>query len=241
LAFAAAVFKGEKQLDECPRLKKEVIEKYADRAAVRLPVETQAEQALAQLKENVAALDLAWSANRLGLDFEDGKLIIKCLGKDVGVDAKGNIITDIHVHSWITIPILNYIIRGAGVPPSGEWVPFRELEGGKTWYRLFGQRCERPLKNVADYYTDLFEDMIRLFEGRQVGNHYESDISLVLQPLPKMPILICYWRPDDRLESDLNIFFDATAAQNLNIESIFTLSTGLVRMFEKIALRHGQL
>jgi hypothetical protein len=46
---------------------------------------------------------------------------------------------------------------------------------------------------------------------------------------------------DDGLESDLNIFFDSTAEQNLNIESIFTLSTGLVRMFEKLALRHGQL
>ncbi|MBW2172383.1 MAG: DUF3786 domain-containing protein, partial [Deltaproteobacteria bacterium] len=62
-----------------------------------------------------------------------------------------------------------------------------------------------------------------------------------LHPLPKVPILICYWKPDDGLESELNIFFDSTAEQNLNIESIFTLSTGLVRMLEKIALRHGQV
>ena len=71
-------------------------------------------------------------------------------------------------------------------------------------------------------------------------NHYASDISLVLYPLPKVPILICYWKPEDGLESELNVFFDATAEENLNIESIFMLGTGLVRMFEKIALRHGQ-
>ena len=78
--------------------------------------------------------------------------------------------------------------------------------------------------------------MIRLFEGRQVENHYASDISLVLHPLPKVPILICYWKPENGLESDLNIFFDSTAEQNLNIESIFTLGTGLVHVMPSATL-----
>ncbi|MBW1837368.1 MAG: DUF3786 domain-containing protein, partial [Deltaproteobacteria bacterium] len=78
-----------------------------------------------------------------------------------------------------------------------------------------------------------------IFNGRQVENHYASDIALVLHPLPRVPILICYWYPEDDLESSLNIFFDSTAEDNLNIESIWALATGLVRMFEKIALRHG--
>ena len=33
---------------------------------------------------------------------------------------------------------------------SGKWVPFRELEHGKTWNPLFEQRCEKPLKRIAD-------------------------------------------------------------------------------------------
>ncbi len=92
---------------------------------------------------------------------------------------------------------------------------------------------------MADSHTDLFEDMMQLFNGRQVDNHYSSDISLVLHPLPKVPLLICYWKPEDDLASDLNIFFDSNAEENLNIESIYTLGAGLVIMFEKLALRHG--
>jgi hypothetical protein len=125
------------------------------------------------------------------------------------------------------------------VPVSGKWVPFREHKGGKKWHRLFGQRCEKPLKKIADTYTDLFNDMLHIFNGRQVENHYQSDISLVLHPLPLVPILICYWKPEDGLESSLNIFFDSTAEDNLNIESIYALATGLVRMFEKVTLTHG--
>jgi hypothetical protein len=242
LAFAAAVFRGEKQLDECPNLESEIIERYGGKAANQTTLEQEADAAIEHLKKKLNTIDLPSSAQRLGAKFSDGKLTIKILGKDFSVDADGNITTDIHVHSWITIPVLNYILNTAGIPVSGKWVPFRELEGGKTWYRLFGQRCEKPLKKVADTYTDLFEDMIQLFNGRQVENHYASDISLVLHPLPKVPILICYWKPEpeDGLESNLNIFFDLTAEENLNIESIYTLTTGLTIMFEKLALRHGQ-
>ena len=239
LAFAVAVFQGQKRLDECPQLDRKIIEKHGQVAVKQKSSEQMQDESIEHLKRKITTIDLHLSAQRLGASFSDKKLTIKCLGKDFSVDNKGNIFTDIHVHSWIAVPVLNYIITGAGAPVSGTWVPFRELEGGKTWYRLFAQRCEKPLKKVADTYTDLFEDMIHLFNGRQVEKHYTSDISLVLHPLPKVPILICYWKPEDDLESDLNIFFDSKVEENLNIESIYTLATGLVMMFEKLALRHG--
>lgn len=241
MAFAAAVFQGQKQLDECPHLDQEILERYGGKSAAAVPLDQDMWDLIEKLKKDIPDIDLRKAARRLGAGFSDDKLTIKCLGKDFSVDTRGNIFTDIHVHPWIAIPVLNYIASGAGVAVSGKWVPFRELEGGKKWYRLFGQRCEKPLKRVADIYTDLFEDMIHLFNGKQVQNHYQSDISLVLHPLPKVPILICYWRPEDGMESDLNLFFDSTAEENLNIESIYTLGAGLVIMFEKLALRHGQL
>ena len=239
LAFAAAVFKGQKQLDECPHLDSDIIERLGGKTEERVTAEQAQDEAMEQLKTKITTIDLASAAQRLGARFSDNKLTIKVCGKDFSVDSKGKLFSEIHIHPWITGPVLNYIIEGTGRPVSGRWVPFRELEGGKTWYRLFGQRCENPLKKVADTYTDLFEDMIHLFNGKQVEHHYASDIALVLHPLPKVPILICYWKPDDGLESSLNVFFDSTAEENLNIESLYALGTGLTRMFEKIALRHG--
>jgi len=239
LAFAAAVFQGQKRLDECPQLDRAIADRYGGVDDNQMPLEQMQYESIEHLKKKIAKIDLSASAQRLGEKFSNEKLTIKCLGKDFSVDTNGNISTDIHVHSWIAVPALTYILEGAGTPVSGTWVPFRELEGGKTWYRLFAQRCEKPLKKVADTYTDLFEDMIHLFNGRQVEKHYRSDISLVLHPLPKVPLLICYWKPEDDLESDLNIFFDSKVEENLNIESIYTLATGLVIMFEKLALRHG--
>ena len=239
MAFAAAVFTGKRQLDECPYLDRDIVEQFGGRTEKRKPIEQDLDKSVEQLKRKILTIDLSSSAQRLGARFSGDKLTIKVLGKDFSVDSKGNLSSDIHIHPWVTIPILSYILGSSGIPVSGQWVPFRELKNGKTWYRLFEQRCEKPLKRVADRYTDLFEDMIHIFDGVQVENYYDSDISLVLHPLPKVPILLCYWKPEDGLESSLNIFFDVTAEDNLNIKSIYALGTGLVRMFEKIALRHG--
>jgi hypothetical protein len=239
LAFAAAVFQGQKPLAECPKLDQEIIDKYAGQVVDQASRELEREEFVKQLKDKIRTVDFSLVAEKLGAECSKGQVAFKCLGKDIRVDTSGNIITDIHVHSWLAVPVLSYIAEGAGLPVSGKWVPFRELKGGKKWYRLFGQRCEKPLKKIADTYTDLFEDMMHLFNGKPVENHYASDISLVLYPLPKVPMLICYWKPEDGLESSLNLFFDATAEENLNIESLYTLGAGLVTMFEKLALRHG--
>jgi hypothetical protein len=40
------------------------------------------------------------------------------------------------------------------------------------------------------------------------------------------------------MDSDLTIFFDASAEKHLQIESLFSLGVGLVMMFEKIARKH---
>ncbi|MCD4719050.1 MAG: DUF3786 domain-containing protein [Desulfobacula sp.] len=239
LAFSVLVFKGDKQLSDCPYIGKEMIERFNGKIKKQKSVEQDFAEAVTLLKSKIAAIDLSLLAKTLGGRFSSDKLTIKILGKDFSVDSKGNFSSDIHIHQWVVMPVLNYILKDTGLPASGKWVPLRELPGGKKWYRLFSQRCEKPLKKIADTYTDLFEDMIDIFNGKQVENHYKSDISLVLHPLPKVPILICYWKPEDELDSDLNLFFDSTAEANLNIESLYTLGAGLVLMFEKIALKHG--
>jgi len=175
----------------------------------------------------------------MGFIFTDNKLTLKVLGKDFSVDINGNLSADIHINPWIAVPYLNHIIYGKGIPVSGEWVSFRELKGGGERYRLFKKRCETRIKQIADTKTSFFDDMVHLFSGKQVKKYFKSDISVILNVLPKMPVMICYWYPEDGLESSLHIFFDKTADKNLDIDSIDILTEGLARMFAGLTLRHG--
>ncbi|MBC2709954.1 MAG: DUF3786 domain-containing protein [Desulfosarcina sp.] len=239
LAFAGAVFRGQKKIEECPKLDRNVVERFSGDPTDRNTIEENQEKFLAMMKQKIAGIDLVSATERTGGRFENGRLTLKILGKDFSVDGIGNLYSDIHVNPWLAAPFFDYVLNGKGVYPTGQWVSFRELKNGKDRYPLFQKRCEEAMKRVADIYTDLFDDMVHLFSGRQVDRQFQSDISVVLHPLPKVPIMICYWMPDEGLSSSLNIFFDETADRNLDIGSVFSLGAGLTQMFQKLAIRHG--
>jgi hypothetical protein len=239
LAFAGAVFTGRAKLDRCPKLDKETLAHFSGESGNRNAVEQEGVEALQGLQAKIAHLDLAAAAERIGADFSGDRLTLKVLGKTFSVDAGGKLYADIHINPWVAVPFFSYVLNSKGLPASGSWASFRELKDGKERYPLFQKRCEAPLKKVADTYTDLFDDLVHIFSGRQVDEQFESDISVVLHPLPRIPMMICYWKPEDGLESSLNLFFDQTANDNLDIGSVFSLGVGMAQMFEKLALRHG--
>lgn len=234
LAFAAAVYKKKRSPKECPYLDGDPKTCEAKDGA-----EPDLEKMLKALKQAARETDLARKAETTGGFYAEGRLNFKILGKKFSIDSDGKISTDIHVNSWILPPIYDYIFHGAGLEATGNWIPFRELENGRPREGLFLQRGERPLKRIADLNTDLFGHLIEIFDGKKVENDYGSDISLVLYPFPKFPVLICYWKPEDGIDSSLNFYFDRNAGKNLRTESIYILITGFVYMIEKISINHG--
>ncbi len=240
LAFAGAVFQARKKISQCPRLSAEIVSMYSDeKSASRKTMEEMREEFLEEMTKKLKDLKLADVAERTGGRFDGNKLTLKVLGKDFSVDTDGNFVSQIHVNPWVAGPFLDYVIYGKGVDPTGSWVSYRELAEGKERYPLFQKRCEESMKRIADIYTELFDDLVHIFGGKKVAEEFESDISVVLYPLPKVPIMVCYWRPEDDMESDLNLFFDKSADENFKNGSAFTIGAGLTQMFEKLAIRHG--
>ncbi len=241
LAFAAGVIKEEHQLAGCPHLKKSVVAEFGANIDRQINLEAiQAEQ-LQELKKKIVAVDLASRAERLGARRNGATIVVKCLGKDFEIDGQGTVRSQCHTHAWFSLPLLTYILCSRGENAAGRWVPVRELENGRTWAPLFERRCEQPLKQIADSHGDLFEDLITLFSGTSSHDNFSADVSVVLYPFPKVPVLICYWKRDADMESKLHLFFDDTAEKNLPMESLFTLGTGLARMLEKIMQKHGSV
>jgi hypothetical protein len=239
LAFAVSVFKEKKPIDACPHLEKQVIERYGGAIEKPNTVDEYKAEAIEALKQKITSIDLSEAAKRLGARVSGNTLTLKIFGKEFSVDAGGNLSSEVHINAYMVVPALNYILNGSGKSPRGNWITFRELTGGPSRYAHFQQRCEKPLKRLADTYTDLFKDMLDIFDGKQIVSPIDSDVSIVLHPLPLFPIMVCYWKPEDGMESSLHIYFDSVSDHNLDIESNYTLNEGVALMFEKIALRHG--
>ena len=238
LAFAASVIKKHKPLRLCPHLDSEIIERLEGEVTTQMTAEEKQLERLGELKRQIRGVELESRAEVLGARMNGGELTIRCLGRDFSVDARGRISSDCHTHAWFSIPFLSYILSGQGKETTGEWVSFRNLKDGLSWDAFFERQCPQKLKKLADRHSELFGDLISLFGATTTKNYLESDISVVLHPFPKVPMMVCYWEPQDDLDSDLRVFFDSTADQNLTTESVFGLGVAMVMMLEKIMERH---
>lgn len=241
LAFAGLVFLGQNQLNQCPHVAYEVAVRYGAQPRKTTIQEEDFLRNVEKMKTRLQELDLAERAKIIGGVYDGDKLSLSILGKPFRINSHGDVFTDLHVNQWVLGTTLSYINLCKGVPLSGNWVPLRELPSGRDWYRLFGQQCEVILKKTADTYEDLFADLVHIFSGRQVADQFESDIALILSPFPLVPMLICYWKPEEGMESSLNLFFDDTAENNLGIEALYSLGVGIALMLEKLARQHGDV
>jgi hypothetical protein len=241
LAFASTIFKGRRRLEECPTIDPEVLADFnRDEPAPALDVNAERDKEAAELKKKISKMNFEDLVEKTGGTLVNGKLKISVMGKDFTVDQNGELSSQIHLHAWVSVPILYYIASGKGREVTGKWVSWRDLPGGREFEGLYNQQVLSALNQVAEDYTDLFEDMLHVFNGRQVEQVFDSDISLVLNPLPKLPVLVCYWAPEDGLKSNLRLFFDSTAVDNIGgINPLYGLTAGLGMMFVKISQTHG--
>jgi hypothetical protein len=238
LAFAAAVVAGRKKPADCPSLSAEVLTRLqGDLAETPVPAPVQAEF-IERLERRASQLDFSRIAPVIGAVFRNGVLSVSSLGKEFHIDSQGRMTSECHVIPWVKAPLLSYITSEKHVDITGNWISFRELPGGMEWQGLFATRCEAVLKKLADAHPDLLEDIIDIFQGIPT-DAFRADIGLILHPFPHIPVLISYQAPEDDLASQLRIFFDECCGVNLHIKSVFTLCSGLVQMFDKIARLHS--
>lgn len=240
LAFATKVINKNRRLADCPHLDATVAVEHDSQVTTQMTAEEKQQERLEKLRLRIRDVDLEERAGALGGRYSPGsdELTINCLGKEFSVDSGGRISSQCHTHAWFSIPFLSYILFGNGTQPSGDWVTFRNLRNGTDWDAFFDEQCTFKLQRLADTHDELFGNLISAFGASMAARHLDADISVILHPFPKVPLMVCYWKPDGDLDSDLRVFFDRTADQNLGTEASFGLATGIVRMLEKISEKH---
>lgn len=239
LAFASKVFLGNTSITQCPHLEQDIYNKYSDGPSKKEKEGVEQDKFIASLVDKIVQQDFQAVADRTAGYVSGDDLFVDVLGKKFGITKDGKFNTDLHIIPWVVMPCIDYMLKCKGKEISGNWVSFREINGAREKYGLFKKRGEEVLKGLADKYPEFFNDIIHMFEGKEVAKEFKSDVSVVLHPLPLVPIMICYWKPEEGLESTLNLFFDDTVGANLGADSAFFLGTGFAQMLEKIAAHHG--
>ncbi|HSW35252.1 MAG TPA: DUF3786 domain-containing protein [Candidatus Limnocylindrales bacterium] len=118
---------------------------------------------------------------------------------------------------WRLITI-NYLARSDGTSLTGHLISYRELENGTIYFKAFQRESIKPLTELMVKYPEgVIRETLHQMDGEISTG---SDFTFVCWAMPRFPITIKLWRPDDELPGSANILFDSAANHYLHTEDI---------------------
>ena len=189
--------------------------------------------------EKLKNSDLADIAHLSGAIIRDtateaGSLIVEYLGKPVVVDTFAGNITAFS-EDWRDcggqlkiaeeIFILHYLLNATGKRPTGNFVPFRSMDGGIFYDSVFqGRTINRFVRTFCDREERLI-DICGFLGGSPSGM---GGLSVKMRVLPHIEIVMLLWKGDEELPSSGNILFDDAIIDYLPSEDSVVMAENVV-------------
>ena len=130
--------------------------------------------------------------------------------------------------------ILHYLIglQKYGFHPTGEWISFKEIEGGQVFWPAFEKSTIKPLLECFEKDPEgLKRVLVERFRGRIVeGGHTAVEVAM----FPEIFVRILFWTGDEELPGGATILFDRGLTEIFCTEDIAVLLLFLVQEAFKI-------
>jgi hypothetical protein len=124
---------------------------------------------------------------------------------------------------YTSILLLHYLAQKLKELPSisGEWISFKQLEGGEGYFPTFKQRVIEPIIRKYGQNPEFLLGLTERFKAKRIQL---ADISIVLDVFDGVPLLITLWRGDEEFSAEVNILFDKNIKDIFCTEDIVILS-----------------
>ena len=142
---------------------------------------------------------------------------------DLGAKKVFSLSCNVPVKEYVSILVLHYAQkRIAGLPgTSGEWIDFRQLDGGQGYYPTFKKRVVDTIKRK---YAARPGALLKLSYRFRIRNAGSADAGISLDVFDGIPVLIQVWKGDDEFGPEANILFDKSIKDIFCTEDIVVLS-----------------
>jgi len=177
------------------------------------------------------AVEKAWRDVR-ALTSEK-RLSVKFLSDTYDIDLSSGLVLltpdNSGAKDYVTIILLHYLARrlapGRSRKLSGEWMDFKELEGGEGYYPTFKKRTIDPI--VKKYGAN--PEAILAASGRMNAKKADlGDVSMIIYPFDEVAILIKMSRADEEFGPDASILFDKNISGIFCTEDVVVLTEMIV-------------
>lgn len=251
LAFAGKVVTEKLPLENCPHIDPELLAKSQaileeQWAQGKWLKKDPAQDALNWAKERASSMKLQDVAGRIGgvlkrwgnksyveLPYFNTRILIA----EDGIRRQDGT----PLNRWEQVFIYNHMAQGGRRDPTGRWKALEEIPNTVSKIKSMKEHVEVPLvERFRDNTGELIQAAKRLgaqaltetANFRDLPQGFSSDLAFLFRPLPKVPVMLLYWRGDrsEGFGDRVKLLFDETIVEHLDIESIIFLSERLMEL-----------
>jgi hypothetical protein len=124
------------------------------------------------------------------------------------------------------ILILHYLNGSKVENPTGEWIAYQDIPSAKFYLDAFSRRVKYPLVSTFGEAPARLAAAAEERYGATTSSH--GDVSVIVQALPKVPVMMVIWKGDEEFPPDGTILFDSSIKDILSAEDIAELSSVIV-------------
>jgi hypothetical protein len=156
-----------------------------------------------------AALTKAW--NELAGASKSEVLSVPLMGDTYQIDIKNRLIASLSCNvpakEHLSILILHYAAHSLKniFVPSGEWVSFKDIEGGEIYYPAFREGAIKPLLRKYGAKPEAILNNMARFSGKLIRM---GDVAVEIETFKDVFIRIIFWKGDDEFGPEATILFD---------------------------------
>ncbi len=171
------------------------------------------------------ALEKAWSSIKEISEHKDYS--VRFLSDEYSVDVENRLILsmscNVPAKAHISILILHYLTKKIyGLNHTlGEWVTFKQLDGGQGYYPAFKKRVIDTIERKYGSNLNAFSELENRFKSKRIDI---SDVGLVFDIFDEVPILVTVSKGDEEFGPEANVLFDRNINEIFCTEDIVILS-----------------
>ncbi len=177
------------------------------------------EVALSRAWEDLSGRKAQEVALASAASFADGRFHLKTLGRDcvVDMDHRTILLAGREPQPLAKMVILHYLGGCPPIAPTGKTVSYRDLPNGQIFYPAFKKRVVDPIAFLFRSQPQLLASAGSRLGGKQLQL---GSSSILLHPLPKLPVTVIIWKADKEVQGSANLLFDETAGRVLPPEDL---------------------
>ena len=183
----------------------------------------------------IAELDFGAIAVTLGVKTDGDSVTVPFFNTPYQVTRHGVLTPDEDPATFgVGVVLCNYLIQCPDdIPRDDEWYSYKDFKDAAPLVGTFANTVERPIVETFSGRLSELEKAARILGGIEPTITFPYDLNMLIQALPRIPMLLLFNDADDEFPADCKILYEKRTESYLDMECVAIIGMLLAEFLKR--------